>query len=322
MEPLHLVVIGDPQARYLRLLDQLPEGTVVTKGAKPDDLLPAAAEAEAVLICTGRSDVLEVLWPKLSRLRWVHSMAAGIEAVLFRNLVESDIPVTNSRGVYKESLGEFVLAATLFFAKDLRRMIRSQEARRWDQFEVEEIRRQSMGILGYGEIGQAAARRAHALGMQVHAVRRRPELSANDSVVARSYRMEDRAEMMAAVDYVVVAAPLTPQTRGLVGDAEIRGMKNSAVLMNIGRGPVIDEVALLSALQDRRIRGAALDVFDEEPLPESHPFWRLDNVLLSPHTADRTATWQDEAIEFFLENFKLFHAGKELKNVVDKAAGY
>lgn len=322
METLRLLVIGDPQAKHLRHLSRLPEGTVVMTALLAEDLRSAAAQANAVLITTGRGDVLSQLWAEMPKLRWVHSLAAGVESVLFPELAHSDVPLTNSRGVFKESLGEFVLTAILYFAKDLRRMIRNQDAGRWEQFEVEEIRGQSVGIAGYGEIGQAAARKAHAMEMRVMAVRRRPELSKDDPLLSKVYSMEDRAKMMAEADYVVAAVPLTPGTRGLIGEQEIRAMKPNAVLINIGRGPVVDEVALIAALQEGRIKGAALDVFDEEPLPPSHPFWKMKNVLLSPHTADRTSTWLDEAVEFFLKDCERFQQGESLLNIVDKKAGY
>ena len=320
MKQTNLLVIGDPSAPYLRL-DQLPAGILSTVGATAEKLRPVAAEADVVFVTTARNDVLSALWPEFRRVRWVHSLSAGVEGVLFPGLVSSDIPLTNGRGVFKESLGEFALAAILFFAKDLRRMVRNQEAHRWEQFDVEEIRKQTVGIVGYGEIGRAAARRAHALDMQVYALRRRAE-APEDPILSRAFPPAKLQEMLGAVDYLVVAAPLTSETRGLIGTAEFAAMKPGAVLINIGRGPVVEEAALVSALRERRIRGAALDVFDEEPLPESHPLWQLDNVLLSPHCADHTVTWLDEAFQFFLDNFHRFRNGEPLQNLVNKNAGY
>ena len=221
-----------------------------------------------------------------------------------------------------QSLGEFVIGAALFFAKDFRRMLRNQAAGVWGQFDVEEVRGQTMGIVGYGDIGRACAERAHAMGMKVLALRRRPELSDGDGVVQRAYPLDSLLEMMPEWDYVVAAAPLTPATHALIGEAAINAMKKTAVVMNVGRGPVIDEAALIPALQSGRIRGAALDVFESEPLPEGHPFFKLENVLLSPHCTDHTTTWLEEGMQFFLDNFNRFVAGEPLKNVVDKRAGY
>jgi phosphoglycerate dehydrogenase-like enzyme len=230
--------------------------------------------------------------------------------------------MTNARGVFKESLGEFGIASILYFAKDLRRMVRNQEAARWEQFDVEMITGKTLGIVGYGEIGRATAVRAKALGLNIHAIRRRPELSGSDPVVDRSFAIADRAAMLAGCDYVLLAAPLTEETRGLIGAAELAAMKSSAVLINLGRGPVVDEAALITALSSGQIRGAALDVFDVEPLPADHPFWKMENVLISPHCADHTATWTDEAIQFFVDNCNRFLKGEPLENLVNKKLGY
>jgi phosphoglycerate dehydrogenase-like enzyme len=224
--------------------------------------------------------------------------------------------------VFAESLGEFVIAAAFYFAKDFNRMRRSQSEGKWDQFDVEMLNRQSLAIVGYGEIGRAAARRAKALGMKVYATRRRPELLQGDPLVDEGFSPDDRGTMIAKADYVLAAAAITPETRGLIGENEFAAMKPSAVVMNVGRGPVIDEAAMIRALQEGRIRGAALDVFDKEPLPADHPFWRMDNVLLSPHTADHIEGWMEDAMQFFVENFGRFHRGEPLQNVVDKKAGY
>ena len=320
MASIKLVVLSDPDAPHLSELSRLPAATNMVTTLDRDRAIAEAADADVVLNCTGRGELLEAMWPAAKKLRWVHSLAAGVESQLVRDLVESDVPLTNSRGVYKESLGEFVIAAALFFAKDLRRMIANQSAGRWEQFDVEMLNRQRMGIVGYGEIGGACARRAKALGMTVYGMRRRPAQPTD--VVDRWYTAAELQDLMAVSDYVVVTAPLTPETRGLVGAEQIAAMKPTGVIMNVGRGPVIDEPALVNALEARAIRGAALDVFDQEPLPAGHPFYRLDNVLLSPHCADHVDGWLESAVVFFVSNFERFAAGQPLENVVDKKAGY
>jgi phosphoglycerate dehydrogenase-like enzyme len=317
-----LLVLSNPAARQLRLLARLPEETTIIAAASADAFAERAAMADAVLVNSTHQHLLETLWPRLTRVRWVHSLAAGVEPILFPALVESPVPLTNSRGVYARSLGEFALAGMLFFAKHLRRMVADQQARRWDPFDVAELHGATLGIVGYGEIGRATAARARAFGMHVWALRRRPNLSAADPLVDRCVTHDGFGELLAAADYLLVSAPLTPTTRGLIGAAELSRMKPTAVVINLGRGPVIDEDALVQALSERSIGGAVLDVFDREPLPPEHPFWSLDNVLLSPHCADHTPTWQEDAVEFFLSNFARFSAGQPLENVVDKRAGY
>ena len=214
------------------------------------------------------------------------------------------------------------MAAVLFFAKDFRRMLRSQAEGRWDPFDIVEVRGQTMGIVGYGDIGRAAAQRAHALGLKVLALRRRPELSRNDECVTKVYAWEQKHEMLPQCDYVVAAAPLTAETRGMIGEPEFALMKPDSVILNVGRGPVIDEKAMIQALERKQIKGAALDVFDVEPLPAGHAFYKLENVLLSPHCADHTSDWLEQAMAFFVQNFERFRKGEPLLNVVDKEQGY
>lgn len=322
MSHLKLMVVSNPTAPYLKWLQQLPAGTEVVIGNTLDALSTLSGPADIVLYCMNPGIKLETVWPLAPQARWLHSMSAGLESTLFPALVESTIPMTNARGVFKESLGEFAIASILYFAKDLRRMLRNQEAARWEQFDVEMITGKTLGVVGYGEIGRAAAVRAHALGMKVHTIRRRPELSSSDPIVSKSYSIADRAALLAESDYVLLAAPLTAETKGLIAAPELAAMKPSAVLINLGRGPVVDEAALIHALSTHQIRGAALDVFDVEPLPPAHPFWTMENVLVSPHCADHTATWTDEAMQFFLENFTRFTAGQPLENLVDKRSGY
>ncbi len=210
----------------------------------------------------------------------------------------------------------------MFFAKDIRGLLATQSAQRWDPFIMQELSGATMGIVGYGDIGRACASRARAFGMRVLAYRRRPDRSGTDPVVERTYGPGELLQMIRECDYVVAATPLTAQTRGMIGRAEIAAMKPTAVLMNVGRGPVIDEPSLIDALDSHAIRGAVLDVFTQEPLPPESPLWNFDNVLLSPHCADNTPTWNEEAMQFFLANFERFVEGEALENIVDKEQGY
>ena len=300
----------------------MPAFAVVTEGNTIEAFGKAAATADVIFSWGAKRDVMEHLLAQTPNLKWIHSRSAGLDSLLFPALIESPVPLTNGRGVFSQSLGEFVLAAVLYFAKDFRRMIRNQEAGRWEQFNVHEISGQTMGIVGYGDIGRACAWRAKAMGMKVLAVRRRPEQSAGDQNVERVYGFDGLHEMIRQCDYVVAAAPLTPETKSLIGDAEFAAMKPSAIILNVGRGPVIDEPAMLAALQSGQIRGAGLDVFTVEPLPAGHPFYSMENVLLSPHCSDNTQDWLEQAMLFFYRNLDRFQKGEPLENVVDKRAGY
>jgi phosphoglycerate dehydrogenase-like enzyme len=266
---------------------------------------------------------LRAILPLAERCKWIHALSAGVEKVLSHELVESPIPLTNGKGVFGPALAEFAIAGMLYFAKDLRRLIRQQAASRWEQFDVAFLRDQTLGVVGYGGIGRETARLAHALGMKVLAVRRRPPSpDENDPILERSFAREQLSEMLGLSDYIVAAAPLTPETQGMLNHREFHFMKSSAVFINVGRGAVVVEEALISALNQNLLRGAALDVCETEPLPPDHPFYRMENVLLSPHCADHTTGWMELAVKQFMENFERFRNGQPLEFLVDKSAGY
>jgi phosphoglycerate dehydrogenase-like enzyme len=322
MSQTSLLVLGDPAASHLKLLSRLPDDTNIVVTTDEEHAKEHAVEVEAILTDMGKAGLLRKVLPVTRKLRWIHSVSAGVEAMMFPEMMATTATLTNGRGAYKRSLAEFVIYGCMFFAKDTRRMIKQQAEGRWEQYYMEEIHGKTLGIVGYGEIGRASAAMAAAFGMKVLAMRRRPELSADDPHISGVYNREGLQEMIAQCDYICVAAPNSKEAIGLLGPAEFAVMKSNAVIINVGRGPVIVEEELVKALREKRIRGAALDVFDVEPLPDGHPFYSLENVLLSPHCADRVAGWLDIAMEIFLDNFERFTTGNELINVVDKQAGY
>jgi phosphoglycerate dehydrogenase-like enzyme len=185
------------------------------------------------------------------------------------------------------------------------------------------IERKTVGIVGYGDIGREVGARAKAMGMRVLALKRHPPKPGADPGPVDEYFAADRLdEMVPECDYVVVAAPLTPETRHLINETTFAAMKKEAVVVNVGRGPVIDESSMIAALREGRIKGAGLDVFEREPLPPDSPLYEMDNVLLSPHCADHHAEWLDDALRFFVAQYERFAKGEPLKNIVDKQLGY
>jgi phosphoglycerate dehydrogenase-like enzyme len=315
-------VIADPKAPFLRALSRLPKEPKVIVNASEADLVRHAPEADAILYAYHQGSLLRSILPLARRVCWIHSLWTGVEGILGPELLEHPARLTNGRGVFSGPLADWTMAAILHFAFDLRRVIAQQEQGVWRLVHGTPLNGRTLGIVGFGAIGAAAARRAKVLGMRVAALRRRPELSTSDDLVDAVYGPDRLLDLMAASDYVLTAAPLTPATRGLIGENAIAAMKPAAVIVNVGRGAVIDEPALIRALQSRRIRGAALDVFEVEPLPSGHPFWSMSNVLLSPHTADRIEGFLDPAFDCFFENLERFRKGETLVNVVDKHAGY
>jgi phosphoglycerate dehydrogenase-like enzyme len=322
MKKLSILVLSAPDEPQLSMLDELRETANIVIGNSANAFEKAAAGAEVILNWSGSLSLIHEVFLMSHAVRWVHSRSAGLERTLFPELIASDVTMTNGSGVFSPSLGEFALATILYFAKDFRRMIRNQMAGVWEPFDVLPISGQTVGIVGYGDIGRAVAARVRALGMNVLAGKRHVSQKNSDPLVEQIYSPDRRVEMLSRCDYVVVAAPLNAETRGLIGETEFAAMKPSAVIINVGRGPVIDERAMIKALSEHRIKGAALDVFAEEPLPQGHPFYKLENVLLCPHCADHTPDWLDNAMRFFIAQFERFRRGEPLLNVVDKKLGY
>ncbi len=310
MPDLTVLVTADPASSYLGPLQRMPEGTRVIVSNQRERLLEAAPEAD-VLVHGDFHNVQPFLdtFPHATKVRWIHVLSAGIERQLSPEILASPVPMTNGRGVFSRPLGEWVIGAMIYFTYDVPRMLRQQRAGVWEQFSHGELYGRTLAIVGYGDIGQTVGARAEGFGMRVMPIRSK-------------HSPEDLMRAMEAADYIAVTAPLTPLTRGLIGQKQIAAMKPGAVVINIGRGPVIDEAALLAALKAKKIRGAALDVFEIEPLPAGHPFYQMENVLVSPHCADILPDSRELAVEFFVENFGRFARGEPLRNIVNKHAGY
>ncbi len=278
------------------------------------------SDAECVLLWDCPPAAMHELLELGPRLQWAHWKSAGVENVPLQLFKERQITFTNSAGVYAESLAEFVLLGLLHFIKDVPLLQRQQTEERWQPYTVRELRNSRALIVGYGGIGRAIAERLAALKVEVIAARNR--ITEVDPFVTEMIKPDSILEVLPSIDHLIVSAPLTAETRGMIGERELRALKSSSVVVNVGRGPIIEEAALLNALRERRILGAALDVFDIEPLPKGHPFWQLDNVLVSPHTADRIEQWLWDSMAGFRELLKLRAAGKPLTNVVDYSRGY
>ncbi len=260
-------------------------------------------------------------------LRWVHSGAAGVGSMLYPEVVDSGVVLTNSAGIHAEPIADTVLAMALHFARGLDFAVRAQARRSWDRSafdaadsplrEVEEL---TVGILGLGGIGRAVARRFAALGARVLATRRSGG-GAPDGV--ELVRGDDALErLLERSDVLVVTVPETGATRGMIGREALARLPRGAVLVNVARGRVVDEDALVEALRGGRLRGAGLDVFAREPLPQESPLWDLPNVLVTPHVSGTSRRFWRRETDLIVENVRRYLAGAPLLNVVDKSAGY
>ena len=320
-----VVMASAADARKARLLEPLAAVADVSMSADPAELKALLPDAEVLVVGSLHEEgMLAEVWPHARRLRWVHSLSAGVEGILFPGLADSDVVLTNSRGVFKRPLAEFALLGMLMHFRRVRALLEQQRARRWSAVDVEMLRDKVMGVVGYGEIGRECARLGHALGMRIHALRRNPGRSAGDPIIERAFTARELPAMLAGADVLLCAAPLTRATRHLISGPALAALKPGAFVINVGRGPVIDEAELIKALRTRRIAGAALDVFEQEPLPAESPLWGMENVLLSPHSADNTIAPDSLqlTLEFFVRNFHHYRSGEPLENVVDKREGY
>jgi len=310
-----------PPAEVARIARALPD----------DEVIDARAQDERLREIRG-ADVLfstRVSAPELAaaaRLTWIHTAAVGVTPLLQPELIEGDIVVTNSRGVHSEAIAEHAIALALAIRRSLHTAVRRQVALDWAQIEIAEQRVATLShshllVIGLGTIGARVSALGAGLGMRVTGIRRRLDLPIPPGV-GQVVPLSKLAEALGEADVIVLALPCTPNTCALIAEAEFAAMKRSAILVNVARGGLVDERALVRALDTRRIAGAGLDAFDQEPLPAEHPLWRLPNVLISPHTAAFTGDYWAPVVDLFLDNAVRFKAGAPLTNVVDKQAGY
>jgi phosphoglycerate dehydrogenase-like enzyme len=262
-----------------------------------------------------------------SKLKWIHSPAAGVNQLMRPDLISSEVVITNARQVHAPLVAEHALTCMLALAKRVPQCVRCQAGKEWGQQKLWAERprpRQVAGatvlLIGMGSIGSEFTARAKALGMRVLAIREHPEKGTDGADAV--YGPAQLDDLLPQADYVLLCTPVTPTTIGLMNRARLARMKPSAYLINVGRGELVDEAALLEALQNRRIGGAAVDVFTQEPLPAESPFWSLDNLLITPHLAAATESIWERHYELIFENMAHFLAGRPLLNEVDKQRGY
>ena len=264
------------------------------------------------------------------RLRWVHSAAAGVGGSLFPEMVESDVLFTNSAGLYAEPVSEHVLAMILYFARGLDVAAAGMRSRSWKREALAgpagpliDLEGRVLGLVGYGGIGRAIGRRAAALGLRVWALRHSPPAEGDlPPEVERMWGSEGLDALLEGSDYVVLTVPETPTTIRLIGAREVGLMGKGAVLINVARGRIVDEVALADALRAGRLRGAGLDVFEVEPLPAESPLWGLDNVLLTPHVGGISPGFWERQTDLLIRNIRRYLDGRPMENLVDKRLGY
>ena len=296
------------------------EASATVRYTRDERLAETLRGADALFLYDFQSSALRDAWASADRLRWVHIAAAGVDPVLFPALRDSDVVLTNSRGVFDDAIAEYVLGLILAMAKDFARTIELQCQGRWRHRESERIAGARVLVVGTGPIGRAVARMLRAVGMRVSGMGRR--FRGNDPDFGTVYPSAELAAWLPETDYIVAVAPLTEQTKGMFDETAFAAMKSGARFVNVGRGALVDTSALVEALRGGRLAGAALDVFATEPLPPESPLWNLPGVLVSPHMSGDFVGWRDSLVEVFADNFQRWQTGRHLRNVVDKQLGY
>lgn len=314
--PAVLVLQGDARPPRMSSIESLAT-TRTTGEAGLAESLPGS---EILFLWDFRSDAVAGAWQHADTLRWVHVAGAGVDRLMFPGLAASDVLVTNSRGVFEEPIAEYVLGLVLCFAKGLHTTLGLQRRRRWLHRETERIDGARAVVVGTGPIGRAIGRRLSAAGMTIEGIGRAARPS--DADLGRVRPMAELHEALDGADYVVLAAPLTETTQGMIDAAALACARPTARLINIGRGGLVVERDLVEALTAGRIAGAALDVFEDEPLPESSPLWEMPDVIVSPHMSGDAAGWREELVELFVDNLGRYRRGATLRNIVDKRLGY
>lgn len=250
----------------------------------------------------------------MAAMRWFHAFVAGLDHPVFRSIAERGVTVTNSAGFNSVPIAQYVLAMMLRHAKQIPAWEAAQRERAWRRVETDELTGRTVAIVGTGGIGGEVARLAHAFGMRVLGMRRRPEMVPH---IDQLYRPERLHQMLAEADYIVLATPLTPQTQGMIDAAAFASMKPEAYLINVARGPIVREDALLDALRSGRIAGAALDVFDQEPLPAESPLWEMENVIVTPHNSGASPHTLERGARIFIESLRRYASGEPLDHLVE-----
>lgn len=311
----HVAVYTDRIEQYRTIIAQHPDVTF-TITDRADEFVRAATHADVLFMAQKYERHMVLNAP---RMQWLHVAGTGVDRLRPFDDFRSEVTITHTPSINAAMIADYVICAMGMLAWDVPQILRNQWARRWERWPVSRLATQTLGVVGLGNIGQAVARRAHVMGMRVVGSRRTPKPVAG---VERVYAADELHALLGEADYVVLAVPLTSETAGLIGAAELRCMKTSAYLVNVSRGGIVREAALVDALRSSTIAGAALDVFETEPLPEESELWDLDNVILTPHISAWSEDYRIRAREVFAANLQRYLSGRPLRHVIDRSREY
>ena len=309
---MNLLILDSQAEEYRRALEpEFPE--LVIRACKTENEVGAFIEKAKFLLTFNISDPLI---RKAVNLEWIQALGTGVDAILGLPSLPKGVLVTSTRGIHGPQMSELAMLLMLALTRRFPDTVRNQDKSVWDRWPAELLWKKKVGIFGLGAVGEEIALRCKAFGMTVYGINRSGR---GVDAVDRMFGLDGLLTVAREVDYFIVAVPLTPETRGMVGADVVSAMKPTAFLLNLARGPVVDEKALIRALESRTIAGAGLDVFDEEPLPQSHPFWKMKNVIVTPHVGGTSTFYVSQVLPIFRENLRRYLKGERhtLINVVD-----
>ncbi len=301
--------------RYIRQINDVSGRIEVEKVPDSGSILDAVRDIEVIF-----GDFTKEMFLASKKLRWIQIISAGVDRYLFPEIVDSDVILTSTSGMHRIPMSELVLAMMLTLAKRLQRFVRLQSEGKWSRIDTEELAGKTVGIIGLGNVGMETAAKAKCFGMRVLALDVEP--IRRPTYVDEILRPEDMDYVLRESDYHVLTVPLTEKTHHMIGERELKLMKPTAYIVNVARGAVINNEALLRALKEGWIAGAGLDVFEQEPLPQDSEFWKLYNVVITPHIGGSSRQYQKRSVKIFCENLRRYLEGRPLMNIVDKKAGY
>lgn len=314
---MKLVVVNKLSDEKIKELEEAVPGSVVEAYKSPKEALPHVSDADAIALW-GFQDV-EPLLKAAPNVRWVHSLSDGVEKLLTPSMMERPITLTNSHGVHDRAVSEHTMALLLSWYRKIPDTVRNQVKHEWVRPRSQSLFGKTILIVGFGSIGRAIAQRAKVFETHILAVKK--HLS-HEMFADHVYTEAEIMEVLPKADIVIAALPSTPDTENFFGEEKFSAMKPSALFINIARASIVDEDALIKALQENKIAGACMDVFSKEPLPADHPFWDMDQVIMTPHIASMIPDFWDKLTFLLKENFIAFsHKGK-LMNEIDKEKGY
>lgn len=312
----------DLKEKYLNQVKETVPEAVMVKALDRESRKKEVADCQILVGLA--ADFEPDLLRESNRLRWIQSWSAGVDNLtrpeMLKLLIDNDIKLTTMSGVHSNIIAEHVMGYVISFSRKLYKFYRHQQRQQWQKVRVDQLEGRTMAVIGLGHIGREIAARARAFKMKTIGVKR--DVGNGCAAVDHLYTADELLLALRQADYVVASLPLTDETSGLFSADEFRAMKSSAFFVNISRGKIVDEDVLIEALEEGQIAGAGLDVFEREPLPADSPLYKLDNVIITPHTAGIFPEYNQKAMMILLENLKRYRADQELLNLVDYNRGY